>query len=91
MGGNPRYRFWTRDNWRGQCPTIGRMIDEGWSLTIHCGHCRLGMVVDPDKIVRARGREWSPWGKSARCRRIDCLGRMRLRAYAPRPNEFINI
>ncbi|KQS55877.1 hypothetical protein ASG17_07445 [Brevundimonas sp. Leaf363] len=67
------------------------MLDRGWSFTITCGACRLEMRVDTDKIIKAKGRDWSPWGKSAACRRIGCLGRMRLRAYAPGPNEFIGI
>ncbi|RYG88277.1 MAG: hypothetical protein EON59_04955 [Alphaproteobacteria bacterium] len=91
MGGNPRYRLWTRDNWQGYAPTIGRMLDHGWSFTIHCSSCRLGLVVDHHKIVRVKGRDWSPWGKSASCPAIGCLGRMRLKAYAPGPNEFIGI
>jgi hypothetical protein len=91
MGGNPRYRQWRQENWQGYCPTIGRMMDRGWQLTIHCGSCRLGMVVDPEAIARARGRDWSPWGKSAPCKRIGCYGRMRLQAYAPGPNMFIGI
>ncbi|RYG99845.1 MAG: hypothetical protein EON58_02405 [Alphaproteobacteria bacterium] len=89
MGGNPRYRLWTRDNWQGYAPTIAAMIRREWSLTIHCGTCGLGMLVDARKIARERGPNWSPWGKSAACRRIGCTGRMRLRAYAPAPNEFI--
>lgn len=60
MGGNPRYRFWTRDNWQGYAPTIGAMISRDWTFTIHCRSCRLGMVADAQKIVRVKGPNYSP-------------------------------
>lgn len=91
MGHNPRFRMWTRENWQGYAPTIGRMDDRGWSLSMHCASCRLAMVADADTIIRARGRDWSPWGKSARCKRMFCHGRMRMRAYCPRSNETIDV
>lgn len=91
MGHNPRFRMWNTENWQGYCPTIGDMVRRGWTLTVHCGQCRLAMAVDPEVIIRARGRTWSPWGKSAPCRRLHCQGRMRLRAYSPRAGEFVDI
>ena len=90
MGHNPKYRMWGYENWMGYAPTISHMVQRGWSLTIHCPVCRLDMAVDPQKIVRERGRNWSPWGKSARCPRLYCVGRMRMKAYAPGPNTFID-
>lgn len=91
MGFNARYRMWNRENWQGYAPTIGRMQDRGWTLSMHCGVCRLAMLADPDTIIAARGRDWSPWGKSARCRRMYCHGRMRMIAYDPRSNFNIDI
>ena len=91
MGFNPRYRQWTRENWQGYAGTIGRMQDLCWSLTMHCGLCDLAMVADAKAIIRARGKNYSPWGKSARCRRLGCGGRMRMKAHDPRSNERIDI
>ena len=91
MGHNPRFRTWTTENWQGYAPTIGKMQSRGWSLSAHCMACRLAMVADVEKIIQAKGRDWSPWGHTARCRRMHCSGRMRLKAYAPGPNELIEI
>lgn len=91
MGHNPRYSRWTRENWRGYAPTIGHMADRGWSLTLHCHQCRFATRADIEKIIRARGRAWSPWGKTARCPSLYCVGRMTLQAYAPGPNQTIQI
>jgi hypothetical protein len=91
MGMNPRYARWTRENWRGYAPTIGDMVAREWSLTLHCHRCSLAMAADGWKIVRERGREWSPWGKSARCPALYCGGRMTLKAYDPRSNFKIGI
>ena len=91
MGHNPRFRMWDRENWQGYCPTIFDMWRRGWSLSAHCQSCRLAMVADAETIMAAKGKNWSPWGKTARCRRMHCGGRMRLRGYSPRANEFIDI
>ncbi|REJ46855.1 MAG: hypothetical protein DWQ53_09860 [Microcystis flos-aquae DF17] len=91
MGHNPRYAYWTRDQWRGHAPDLGAMKRRGWTVTARCGECRLEMAADLDRIIAIKGFSWSPWGKSAPCRRLNCPGRMRLRAYAPGPNEFIVI
>lgn len=91
MGFNPRYRLWTRENWQGYAPTIGDMARREWSLTLHCNRCRFATRADPDKIIRLKGRSYSPWGRSARCPALHCGGRMFMRAYAPGPNETIEI
>ncbi|RZI98475.1 MAG: hypothetical protein EON90_13285 [Brevundimonas sp.] len=91
MGHNPRFRLWTRENWQGYCPTIDDMARRDWSLTAHCRVCNLAMAVDIQTLGRTMGWSWSPWGRSARCRRLHCCGRMWLRAYAPRAGEFVDI
>ena len=91
MGHNPRFRMWSNEDWQGYCPTIGDMARREWKLTAPCGRCGLAMVANVDTIARAKGRDWSPWGKSAKCRRLHCGGRMTLRGYSPRANEFVDI
>ena len=91
MGHNPRFRVWGNEDWQGYCPTLGDMERREWSLTARCVKCDLKMGVDLAKVIEAKGRRWSPWGKTARCRRLYCDGRMYLRAYAPRAGEYVDI
>lgn len=91
MGFNPRYRNWTRENWQGYAPDIGAMQQRHWSLTARCHVCSLEMAADIQKIIHSRGLHFSPWGRSARCRRLGCPGRMRFRAHDPRSNERVDI
>lgn len=83
--------MWSAENWQAYCPTLGDMARRGWSLTAHCRSCRLAMAVDLDVVMKAKGRDWSPWGRTARCRRLHCTGRMGLRAYSPRAGEYVDI
>lgn len=93
MGHNPRFRMWRTEDWQGYCPTIGDMARRGWSLTAHCWvpTCNLAMAVDIHTVVRAKGLQWSPWGQTAKCRRLYCHGRMRFRGYCPRAGMFVDI
>lgn len=79
MGGNPRYRLWSRDNWKGYAPTIGHMLD--WRIIACCGQCGLELKVCPRRVAARMGADWSPWDGSAACIRYGCHGRMRWRAY----------
>lgn len=91
MGFNPRFAMWRREDWRGYAPTLGDMMRRGWSLTFHCPSCRTAYKADLDKIIRLKGPNWSPWGRTAPCPKLFCEGRMALRAYAARPNCYIEI
>lgn len=91
MGFNPRFRMWSPEDWQGYCPTIGDMARREWSLTARCNTCDLRMAVDIKVVVRRTGPAWSPWGRTARCRRLRCCGRMHLRAYAPRAGEYVDL
>lgn len=91
MGFNPRFAQWRLENWQGYAPDAGTMLRRGWVLTLHCKRCRFQTRADIDKIIRERGRAWSPWGKSARCPSLYCNGRMQMRGYDPRSNFTIDI
>lgn len=80
MGMNPRYSRWSDDDWRGYAPTLARMADQRWSISAHCPLCGLIIDLDVDRLVRRRGREWSPWGVTSPCVRRGCFGRMAWRA-----------
>ncbi len=91
MGHNPRFRMWSVEDWQGYCPTIGDMERREWSLTARCQTCNLAMKVDIYQVIRGKGRAWVPWGRTARCRRLYCGGRMRLRGYSPKAGQFVDI
>lgn len=91
MGFNPKYRQWTTSNWQGYAPTIDHMARHGWTLTFHCRRCRFASQADIAKIIRLKGKAYSPWGKTAKCPALYCGGRMTLSAHDPRSNERINI
>lgn len=91
MGHNPRFRVWGNEDWKGYCPTIGDMERREWTLTARCNTCDLKMAVRIEVVIRAKGANWSPWGRTARCRRLHCGGRMYLRGYSPRAGEYVDI
>lgn len=91
MGFNPKYAMWTTENWQGYAPDIGTMARRAWTLTLHCGTCRLAVQTSTEKIIARRGPQWSPWGKSRACLSIRCQGRMRLQAHDPRSNFQVPI
>lgn len=87
MGMNPNYRRWGVAQWRSRAPTVGRLIDERWTVFAGCEVCDLTMDVRLEVVAQARGRDFSLWGgRSVRCRRRHCLGRMRFYVIA-RPEE----
>lgn len=91
MGHNPRFGRWSRDEWRGYCPTLADMQRRGWSLTKRCPSCALVMAVPLEGLVRVHGPGWDPWGQTAPCPRLFCPGRMRLRAYSPRAGQYVDV
>lgn len=93
MGHNPRFALWSADDWQGYCATLGDMARRGWTLTAHCWvpTCNLAMAVDLQVMIKAKGVCWSPWGETARCRRLYCHGRMRFRAFSPRAGQHVDL
>lgn len=75
MGGNPRYRFWTIENWRSACPTLADIRRAGWQVYAWCDRCDLKMTVDLARIERAKGGSFVLWGRTVPCRRLHCWGR----------------
>lgn len=83
MGFNPSYRQWTAANWMGRAGTAGDLVKQGWPVVARCTYCNLEMDVRLDVLVRAKGPDYVLWGKSARCRRRHCQGRMLFWTYPP--------
>lgn len=91
MGMNPRFARWSREDWQGYAPTVDAMMRRGWTVTATCPHCKLQMAADLELMSLKLGRGYSPWGKTARCRRLYCPGRMSLKAYSPRAGQYVDI
>lgn len=91
MGMNPRYTRWTRENWYGHAPTLGDMERRNWIITALCARCGLEMAVDGAGLIRRFGRGFSLWGRSARCRRLHCDGRMHFLGRGPHTTGAVDL
>ncbi|CAM2808601.1 hypothetical protein BDI01nite_31470 [Brevundimonas diminuta] len=83
MGMNPRYNNWTRAQWMGRAAKVGDLQRQGWPVVACCLHCHLEMTVDLAVVRRALGEDFVLWGRTARCRRRHCQGRMCFWTYPP--------
>lgn len=76
MGGSPRYRTWTADNWAGKAYTAGEILDARWRLEARCFRCGGAFKVRLARVVALRGRDFVLWGRSGECPRLNCPGRV---------------
>lgn len=83
MGMNPRYGNWGMAEWAGRAGTVADLIRQGWSVVANCTLCSLEMDVRLDVILKAKGPDFSLWGKQAKCRRRKCPGSMLFWTYPP--------
>ena len=83
MGMNPRYNAWTSAQWMGRAAKVGDLQRQGWAVVACCLHCHLEMTVDLAVVRRALGEDFVLWGRTARCRRRHCQGRMCFWTYPP--------
>lgn len=83
MGMNPRYGNWGAADWMGRAGNVRDLQAQGWPVIARCLHCRLEMDVRLDVLRRERGPDFILWGKTARCRRRHCQGRMMFLTYPP--------
>ncbi len=86
MGMNPRYGNWGTAEWMGRAGDVAGLQSQGWPVVARCMTCSLEMNVRLDVLRQARGPSFVLWGKSARCRRRHCQGRMYFWTYPPRAN-----
>lgn len=56
--------------------TAGQMRRDGWRVRARCLHCQLELLVDLDSVIKLNGYGVKLWGRSPRCRRVGCEGRM---------------
>jgi hypothetical protein len=68
---------------RRGCETVDQMRRQGWDVVCRCRDCGLLMRVDLAMIIRVRGPHLSLWNRTARCRRLGCLGHVEFQARAP--------
>jgi hypothetical protein len=55
---------------------IGEMRRRGWVVMARCRTCHLDLRVDLDVMIRLNGHDMQLFGKTCRCRRLGCGGRM---------------
>jgi len=84
MGGNPRYQTWSPAQWRQVAPTVADLRRHRYEVIARCLTCSLAMDVALADVAKARGDEFVLWGRSARCRRRHCQGRMQFWCVPPR-------
>lgn len=83
MGHNPRYQTWSSAQWMNRAGTVAELQVQGWPVVARCLTCRLEMDVRLTVLLKARGPDFSLWGRSARCRSRRCQGRMYFWTFPP--------
>lgn len=63
--------------------TVSAMRRDGWVVKAHCTACYLDCWVDLTTIIRLSGPETRLFGRTTRCRRYACPGRMVFLATPP--------
>lgn len=89
MGANPRPRTWTPAQWRNIAPSVSDLMRHGWPVSAHCLHCHLVMVVDVARVALECGPNFVLWGRTAKCRRRSCAGRMSFYCRPPQAGRDI--
>lgn len=56
--------------------SIGQMRRNGWRVQARCVRCHLDLRVDLSVMTELRGFDFVLFGKTSRCRRMHCEGRM---------------
>lgn len=56
--------------------SASEMRRRGWVAAARCLACHLDLRIDLDLMVRLNGPDLSLFGRTCRCRRLACLGRM---------------
>lgn len=56
--------------------SIGEMRRRGWVVMARCRTCELDIRIDLDLMIRLNGHDLMIFGKTCRCRRLGCGGRM---------------
>lgn len=63
--------------------SIGQMRRDGWVVIARCRACDLDLRIDLSLMIRLNGGDLVLFGKSCRCRRLNCEGRMVFLATPP--------
>lgn len=64
------------DDWRQAGFTVGAVIANRWLVYTECELCELRIEADLKRVARERGSNYVLWGRTARCRRMGCPGRV---------------
>ena len=63
--------------------TASAMQRDGWVIKTHCTTCYLDCWVDLATVIRLNGPDTKLFGRTTRCRRYSCPGRMVFLATPP--------
>lgn len=76
MGGNRRYEGQpiSPPAWAA---TLGAIKDHGTQVRAICNVCRYHKDADIDRMIAARGRDYSLWDRRRSCPVIACAGKLR--------------
>ncbi len=56
--------------------TISVMLRDGWVVMARCPACQLDLRIDLELMARLNGADLVLFGRTCRCRRMGCSGRM---------------
>lgn len=73
---------------RAAVPTVGHMLDRGWTVVSKCARCELQLIVDLAAVARYMGPTTSLWCKKRHCRKLGCNGWATYWAKMPRKSYF---
>lgn len=63
-------------DWMQAGETVGAIISNRWVVYTECELCQLRIEADLKRIARERGPKYVLWGRTTRCRRMGCPGRV---------------
>ena len=63
-------------DWMRSGETVGAIIANRWMVYTECELCQLRIEADLKRIARECGPKYVLWGRSPRCRRMGCPGRV---------------
>lgn len=67
---------YTAADWMLAGRTVGAIISNRWLVYTECEVCDLRIQADLKRIAKERGGNYVLWGRTGRCRRMGCPGRV---------------
>ncbi len=77
--------------WRDRAPTLADLRQHRFLVIARCKQCDLPMPVHLEVTASAKGWDYVLWGRSVRCKRWRCGGRMAFWCYPPQTNQAVEM